>query len=65
VNSHWDVVPHWYQRNQELFSLEVNDKTIIFSVKQCSHYEEIFRMVSRYLVRMVDPCRLHTLLPGI
>ena len=31
-------------------SLEVNGGAIILRVKRCSHYEEIFGMVSRFLV---------------
>ena len=60
MNSDWDVVPH--QRNQELSSPEVNGGVIIFTVKQCLHYEEKFGIVSRYLVSMVDACRPGTLL---
>jgi len=59
VKSDWDVMPH--QRNQELSSPEANGGAIIFRVKQCSHYEEMIGMVSRYLVSMVDTCRLGTL----
>jgi len=59
VNSDWDVVP--CQRNLGLSSREVNGRAIIFRVKWCSHYEEMFGMVSTYLVSMVDTCRLHTL----
>ena len=58
VNSHWDVVPH--QSRQELSCSEVNSGAVIFTVKTCSHYEQTFRMVSRYLVSMVNTCR-----PGI
>jgi len=53
------VVPH--QRNQELSSLEVNGGAIIFRVKKCSHYEEMFGIVSRYLVSIEDTCRPGTL----
>jgi len=59
VHSDWDVVPH--QRDQELSSLEVNSGALIFRVIQCSHYEEMFGMVSWYLVSMVDTCRPGTL----
>jgi len=50
-----------HQRNQELASPEVNGGAIIFRVKRCSHYEEMFGMVSRYLVSMVNTCRPRTL----
>jgi len=59
VNSNWDMVP--YQRNQEHSSPEVNGGATVFRVKRCSHYEEMFGMVSRYLVSMVDTCRPCTL----
>jgi len=59
VHSDWDVVPH--QRDQPLSSLDVNSGALIFRVKQCSHYEKMFGMVSRYLVSMVDTCRPRTL----
>jgi len=59
VNSDWDVVP--YQKNQERTSPEVNTGAILFMVKQCSHYEEILGMVSRYLVSIVNTCRPRTL----
>ena len=59
MNSYWDIVPH--QRNQELSSPEVNSGAIIFSVQQCSHYEEMLRIDSRYLVSMVDTFRPRTL----
>jgi len=51
-------VPH--QRNQELSSPEVNCEAILFRVKWCSYYEEMFGMVSRYVVNMVDTCRPRT-----
>ena len=57
MNSDWDMVPH--QRNQELFSLEVNGGAIIFRIKRCSHYKEMFGVVSKYLVSMVNTCRPH------
>jgi len=63
VNSDWDLVP--CQKNQELSSPAVNGKVIIFSVKQCVHYEEMFRMVRRYLVTMGDSCWPHTLRRGV
>ena len=59
MNSDWNMVPH--ERNQELSSPEVNGGAIIFRVKQCSHYEEMFGIDSRYLVSMVDTCRPRTL----
>ena len=59
MNSNWDVVPH--QRNQELSSPEVNSAAIMFWVKERSHYEKMFGMVCRYLVSMVDTCRLRAL----
>ena len=61
MNSDWDMVPH--QRNQEPSSPEVNSEVIIFSVIWYSHYEEMFGMISRHLVCMVDtytPCTLST-----
>ena len=48
--------PH-YNRS----SPEVNCWLILFRVRWCSHYEEMFKMASRYLVSMVDTCRLGTL----
>ena len=60
MNSDWDVVLH--QRYQELSSPYLNGGAIIFRVKRCSHHEEMFGMVSRYLVSMVDTCRPRTLL---
>jgi len=59
VNSYWDVVPH--ERNQQPSSQEVNGGAIIFRVKQCSQYEEMFGTLSRYLVSIVDTCRPRTL----
>jgi len=50
------------QRNQELSSPEVNGAAIIFRVKQCSHYEKMLGMVSRYLVSIVNTYRPCTLL---
>ena len=50
-----------YQRNQELSSLEVNGRAIIFRVKQCSHFQEMFGIGSRYLVSIGDTCRPRTL----
>ena len=55
MNSDWNVVPH--QRNQELSSPDVNGGARLFRVKRCSHYSEMFGMVSRYLVSMVVTCR--------
>ena len=52
-------MPH--PRNEEPSSQEVNGGAIIFRVKQCSHYEEMFGIVSRYLVSMVDTCGPRTL----
>jgi len=60
VNSDWDVVPH--QRNQELSSPEFNGGAVIFRVKRCSHYEEMFEMLTRYLISIVDTCTPRTLL---
>ena len=59
MNSDRDVIPH--QRNLELSSPEVNGVAIIFRVKQGSHYEEMFRIGSRYLVSILDTCRPRTL----
>ena len=61
MNSYWDIVPVLYQRIRELSSPEVNGGGIIFRVKHCSHNEEMFRIVIRYLVSMVDSYRLRTL----
>jgi len=44
VHSNWDVVQH--ERNKELSSPDVNGGAIIFRVKRCLHYEEMFEMVS-------------------
>ena len=59
MNSDWDVVPQ--QRNQERSSPEVNSRAILFRAKWCSDYQEMFGMVSRYLVSMVDACKLYIL----
>jgi len=59
VYSDWDVVAH--QRDQELSTLEVNSGVLIFRVKHGAHYEEMFGIVCRYLVSMVDTCRPRTL----
>ena len=62
MNTDWDVVPN--QENQDLSSPEDNGGVIIFRVKRCSYYEEMFRMVGRYLVSMVDTCRPCSLATG-
>ena len=62
VNSDWDVMPH--QRNQELSSPQVTRGAIII-IRQCAQYKEMFGIICRYLVSMVDTCRLGTLQRGI
>ena len=59
MNSDLDMVPH--QSNLAISSLEVNGGAIIFMFKRFSHYDEIFRMVSRDSVSMVDTCSPRTL----
>ena len=53
------MVPH--RRNGSLSSPEVNSGAIRFRVNWFSHHEEMFGMVSRYVVSMVDTWRPRTL----